>query len=300
MTGLVIADRVKETTATTGTGTINLAGAATQFQSFISAVGTGNQCNYCLLGGNGTDWEVGVGTVTSGSPNTLSRTNVLASSNSGSLISLTGTSTVFLTEPAWALQGPPMVKPPIASAWTQKNFVGTTSLTDVPNGVLLQETLFQNSDALRLASVVAPTAPYTIDAVFGFFSQSASSNNLDFGWSDGTKFQIYYVGTFSGVPTIFTESFSNVTTPVSNLATSKQQFIQNNLCLRIADDGTNAVMSISLDGINFVIHYTVAKSSGFLGPSGYTNVVWGLSANTGGGTSPPPACMVTLRSWYVH
>jgi len=90
----VFADRVQETTATTGTGTLSLAGAVTQYQSFSAGIGNGNTCDYCLLSGNGTDWETGSGTYTS-SGSTLSRDTVYASSNSGSKISLTGTSTVF-------------------------------------------------------------------------------------------------------------------------------------------------------------------------------------------------------------
>jgi hypothetical protein len=95
----IYADRVKETTATTGTGTITLAGAPSQFQTFSAGVGDGNTCDYCVLSGNGTDWETGNGTYTL-SGTTLSRTTIYASSNSGSAISLTGTSTVFLTQPA--------------------------------------------------------------------------------------------------------------------------------------------------------------------------------------------------------
>jgi hypothetical protein len=97
---LVLADRVQETTTTTGTGTINLGGAVTQFQSFVSGIGNGNTAYYCIVSGDATNWEVGQGTVTSGSPDTLSRTTILASSNSGSAISLTGTSTVFGDAPA--------------------------------------------------------------------------------------------------------------------------------------------------------------------------------------------------------
>lgn len=93
----IYADRVRETTVTTGTGTINLGGAVSQFQSFIAAVGNSNTCDYCITSGNLTDWEVGSGTVTSGSPNTLSRDVIYASSNSGLAISLSGTSGVFLT-----------------------------------------------------------------------------------------------------------------------------------------------------------------------------------------------------------
>ncbi len=103
---LNFADRVKETTATTGTGTLNLAGAVTQFQTFLAGIGTTNTCYYAITSGNGTDWEVGIGTVTSGSPNTLSRDTVLASSNSGSKISLTGTSTVWVDVPAGVIAQP--------------------------------------------------------------------------------------------------------------------------------------------------------------------------------------------------
>lgn len=93
---LVYADRVKETTTTTGTGTLTLAGAATGFQSF-AAIGNGNTCIYALEDANGSGWEVGVGTYTS-SGTTLARTTVLASSNSGSAISLSaGTHSVYVT-----------------------------------------------------------------------------------------------------------------------------------------------------------------------------------------------------------
>jgi hypothetical protein len=94
---LILADRVQETTTTTGTGTVTLAGAVSGFQSF-SAVGNVNSTYYTITGG--TDWEVGIGTYTS-SGTTLSRTTVLSSSNSGSLVSFSaGTKNVFVTYPA--------------------------------------------------------------------------------------------------------------------------------------------------------------------------------------------------------
>jgi len=97
MPGPYIYDRVKETTTTTGTGTYTLAGAATGFRSF-SAVGNGNTCFYCAE--NGTDWEVGVGTYTS-LGTTLSRDEILASSNSGSAVNWSsGTKNIFITHPA--------------------------------------------------------------------------------------------------------------------------------------------------------------------------------------------------------
>jgi hypothetical protein len=96
---LVLADRVKETTTTTGTGIVTLAGASSGFQSF-AAVGNGNQTYYTIAGQGTAEWEVGIGTYTS-SGTTLSRTTVLASSNSGSLVTFSaGTKDVFVTYPA--------------------------------------------------------------------------------------------------------------------------------------------------------------------------------------------------------
>jgi len=95
----VLADRVKETTTTTGTGTVTLLGASTGYQSF-SAIGNGNTTYYTIAGQTGSEWEVGIGTYTSAGT-TLSRTTVLSSSNSGSLVSFSaGTKDVFVTYPA--------------------------------------------------------------------------------------------------------------------------------------------------------------------------------------------------------
>lgn len=100
---IIVADRVKETTVTTGTGTLSLLGAVAQFQTFVAGAGTGQNFDYCLLSGNGTDWEVGRGTVTSGTPDTLSRDTIYESSNADAAISASGTSTVYLTASARVL-----------------------------------------------------------------------------------------------------------------------------------------------------------------------------------------------------
>jgi hypothetical protein len=93
---LVVKDRVQETSTTTGTGTITLAGAVTGFQSF-SVIGDSNTTYYAIVGG--TQWEVGLGTYTS-SGTTLSRDTVLASSTGSKLDLAAGTKNVFVTYPA--------------------------------------------------------------------------------------------------------------------------------------------------------------------------------------------------------
>jgi len=97
---LVVKDRVKETTATTGTGTLTLAGADTGFQAFSSALSDGDTTYYSLVELSTGEWEVGLGTFTA-TGTTLARTTILASSNSGSAINLTaGEASVFITQPA--------------------------------------------------------------------------------------------------------------------------------------------------------------------------------------------------------
>jgi hypothetical protein len=96
---LVVKDRVKETTTTTGTGTVTLAGAVTGYQSF-SAIGNANTTYYTISSPGVNEWEVGIGTYTS-SGTTLSRDTILASSNSGSAVNFSaGTKDVFVVYPA--------------------------------------------------------------------------------------------------------------------------------------------------------------------------------------------------------
>ena len=98
---LVLNDRVKETTTTTGTGTINLAGAATNFETFVAGIGNGNTVYYAIVHQDQAEFEVGLGTVTDATPDTLSRTTILSSSNSDGLVSFSsGTKDVFCTLPA--------------------------------------------------------------------------------------------------------------------------------------------------------------------------------------------------------
>ena len=98
---LVIANRVKETTTTAGTGTVTLLGASTGYQSF-AVVGNANTTYYTIAGQTGSEWEVGIGTYTS-SGTTLARTTVLANSAGTQPTALTfsaGTKDVFVTYPA--------------------------------------------------------------------------------------------------------------------------------------------------------------------------------------------------------
>ena len=117
----VINDRVKETTSTTGTGNITLAGAATGFQSFSSGIGSSNSTYYTIALGN--QFEVGIGTLTNAT--TFTRDSIITSTNSNTAVNFSaGIKDIFCTLPA--------VLTPSASMRAQ-TFVNThsTSITDI-------------------------------------------------------------------------------------------------------------------------------------------------------------------------
>ena len=100
---LILKDRVKESSSSSGTGNITLGGAFPGYQTFNAAIATGSTVYYTihnLTAGYDTEWEVGVGTFTS--PATLARNTVLSSST-GSAVNFTagaGGLEVFVTQPA--------------------------------------------------------------------------------------------------------------------------------------------------------------------------------------------------------
>jgi hypothetical protein len=97
---LVINDRVKETTTTTGTGAVSLAGAVTGFETFAAGVGNSNTTYYAIVHQTAAEFEVGLGTL-DGDSSDLTRTTVISSSNSDSAVDFAaGTKDVFCTIPA--------------------------------------------------------------------------------------------------------------------------------------------------------------------------------------------------------
>lgn len=144
----VIADRVRETTTTIGTGNLTLDGAVSKFRTFASVLSSSDTTYYSIVEQTGTAWEVGIGTFTS--PATLARTTILSSSNGGSAVNFgAGTKDVFISLPA-----------------------SKTNTNDQPNVISVNST----SDALRItqtgtgkALVVEDSAnpdssPFVVDA----------------------------------------------------------------------------------------------------------------------------------------
>ena len=171
---LTYADRVKETTTTTGTGPLTLAGAVPGYQSFTAALTTGALVTYGLLNGNA--WEVGQGTFTT-SGLTLSRT--LIASSTGSLLSLSGTSTVFLT--VAARDAANLASPP----WNWAQPTGTIAET-------FPRILATNSGALFTAGQLYLTLCWMpAGAVVNTIAFTSGSPGLTLGTSPHLWFAIY-------------------------------------------------------------------------------------------------------------
>jgi hypothetical protein len=144
------ADRVKESTATTGTGTLTLDGAATGFQSFTTAFGNGVSVYYVIAGGS--EWEIGIGTTGAG---TLSRDTVLQSSNADALVSFSaGTKDVFC-----AYVADRAVTTVDAATLTNKTISGASNtLSNIGNAALTNSSVTVNGTAISLGSSGTVTA----------------------------------------------------------------------------------------------------------------------------------------------
>ena len=146
-----LADRVQETTTTTGTGSLALGGAVTNFQTFGSIMANGDTTYYALVDSTNSAWEVGVGTWNTG--NSLSRTTVLASSNSGSVVSLgAGTKNVFMDFPAYAARNGPIK---LSGTFTAN---GSLSTPVPPFPALISDISVQNSTANAVTLNIGVTA----------------------------------------------------------------------------------------------------------------------------------------------
>jgi hypothetical protein len=221
-----IADRVFETSTTTGTGSFNLAGSTTGFQTFVAGVGTGNTCNYEI--NNGTDWEIGIGTITAGSPDVLSRDTVYSSSNAGAKVNWgSGTKNVFL---------------PLTA--------NNTAITNKANAFSGNNT-FSGSNNFSSGSMTLPAA------IIALFATAAQGDLADTSLqpTEATKLtQSATVTSTSGVTVPFTgipSGVNKIDISVSTLSTSGTSKIE----LAIGDSG-----GIEVTGYSGVISQLAAGS----------------------------------------
>jgi hypothetical protein len=154
----IVNDRVRETTATTGTGTVTLAGAVSGYQSF-SAIGNGNNTYYTIANRTASEWETGVGTYTS-SGTTLSRDFVISSSANGGIVDFSaGTKDVFCSVPA-------------ARTLTSNASNPTAGTFNAVKGIVPSYIIYSNGANVSLSATSAAQAIYPSLAQLSLFSST--------------------------------------------------------------------------------------------------------------------------------
>ena len=273
----VLNDRIKETTTTTGTGTVNLAGAETGFETFVGGIGNGNTTYYAISHQTTTEFEIGLGTVNDDSPDTITgrtNANVISSSNSDNVVDFSaGTKDVFCTLPA--------SKAITLDHQSVMNVVGSISLGDASNRVILSKgsdnkiafetqasggsATASNSGGVIIYANTAALAAATGNAV-GDLGFVTANNKLYFRQTNGW----YTVATVTNA------------TPVISSA--------GNATYAFATDGTPIVVTVSAtDAEGETITYAHTVSSGSLTNGGGTTatVVQGTGGNVNQFTVTP-------------
>lgn len=190
----VTADRVKETSTTTGTGTYSLDGAVAGFRTFVAGIGTTNLCHY--VAEDGTNWEVGIGTVTDATPDTLARTLILASSNAGSAVNWgAGTKNIFCGAVA-------ADRNPRTRKLASDHAISATTATEVTGIELVN---VQPGTYTFKYSLIVQSATTTVSPMYGVnFTGTAATRKMNLRWQDvydgstGTQGTADDVGTTAG------------------------------------------------------------------------------------------------------
>ena len=172
---LVVKDRVKETTTTTGTGTVTLGGAVQGYQTFTSVLSNADTTYYAIIDYTNHAFEVGLGTFTS-SGTTLARTTILESSNSGSAVDFgSGTKEVFITYPA--------EKSVYLDASNQLVINGSAVTSNVSELNLLDGKSFVDEDNMSSNSATAIASQQSIKA---YVDSQVTAQDLDATTDSGT------------------------------------------------------------------------------------------------------------------
>jgi hypothetical protein len=300
---LVLKDRVKETTTTTGTGSFSLAGAVTGYDSF-GQIGSGNTTYYAVYLDGGSEWEVGIGTYTS--PSTLSRDTILASSASGAKVTFSaGQKTIWCDYPAGTsvyvsnngsqtsgqvLKSNGVGTPPTWQTTTNGDVVGPASATDnavarfdTTTGKLLQNSVVTVGDTGAVSgvttlsastSVTTPIVQATNSAGLAL-RNSAGTTQISMGGGGGDNVTIAVATNING---------ANAQIDISPTGTGHVHIKPTGTgSLEIAPTNAGTMNNMVIGGVTpLAITGTTITATSFVGSgASLTNVVNSLTASTG-------------------
>lgn len=183
------------------------------------------------------------------------------------------------------------------SAWVNQ---GGSSVAETNTGITITTATTASTPGLVARSKASPATPYTVTGRVALQSKMGTGTvfpEAGIGWYDGTKLQtisVQYEVT-NHCYTIPVDNWTNVTTYSATPAATLNCVAGGPYAwIRIADDGTNVSYSWSIDGATYDVLYTIAKASGFLGLSGYSNVIFYVNPQAGTGAGNVYG---TLMSW---
>jgi len=270
---LVLKDRVKETTTTTGTGSFSLAGAVTGYDSF-GQIGSGNTTYYAVYLDGGSEWEVGIGTYTS--PSTLSRDTILASSNSGSVVIFSaGQKTIWCDYPAGTSIYASNNGSQTSGQVLKSNGVGTPpSWQNTTNGTVTSVGLTSSA-----ASLAITNSPVTSSGNIGVNFSGVASQYIrgdgslaNFPTTTGGGSSVsYYLngsvnqGTFGG-----NTYYEMSKTPVFGAGTNFTRNSNGYIAQFITNAGDPALLSIPAGNWNFELFFSASSGGG--SPSFYVEL----------------------------
>ena len=280
---LVLADRVRETTTTTGTGTISLAGPVSGFQGFSTAIGNANTTYYTIVDAATGAWEVGLGTYTS-SGSTLARTTVLSSSNSDALVPFaSGTKDVFVTQPAERavyVLGAGTGLAAGAAAFTANGVVYANATNTLTTG----SALTYSGGALLNTGSFAPTDGTNIGEI------KINAATLDFNTSSSAVPQVFRLGSSEQMRLTSTGLGIGTSSPASKLhvAGDIQQDNANYLKGKLAAGTSTRLFGLNVSNTLYVGSIDADHTGGTLFvKNGAAQMTLDSSGNLGIGTSSP-------------
>lgn len=278
MAGPYYFDRVKDTSTTTGTGTLTLANSApTGFRTFGSVLSNSDTCFYAIVGG--AEWEVGIGTYTT-SGTTLARTKVLASSNSNAAVNLSsGTKDVFITHPASQFQWQPIITPPVPGDFTTVTPSSGTAVRSTTDGGVSLSLSATSNYYWHLDYKAVPSTPFNVDMCILVPVGYRGSNGLVGAlWRDGSGKLISFGQFFGGGSGQFTSyKWDGPNAQYNSNYFQESTYASGNyVWYRLRDDGTNRKSYTSPDGIDWSEMHTVGRTD-FITATGFGWGVCGFS-----------------------
>ena len=282
---LVVKDRVKEQTSTTGTGTLTLGGTTTGFQTF-SVIGDGSTTYYAIVHQSLDEWEVGLGTYTA-SGTTLSRDTILDSSNSGSAVNFSaGTKDVFITysaDKAIYRDASGNVSVTFAtSATNATNAVSATFATSATNATNAVSATFATSATNASYALSATNANFATSATYAIDAGNAVSATFAASATNATNAVNLAGGTVSATTGTFSTSIK-----VGGVSPDKQFEITQSARAHITTLTDAASISVDFDTAqNFTV--TLGGNRTLENPSnidpGQTGSIFVAQDGTGGRT----------------